>query len=76
MAKPIFLVLMPPTVSQHMLAMLYDKMGKLLPDYRVLILLGRNEEIKAQVLSEKGGREIDIDALAETVKQVLNDQCS
>ena len=44
--------------------------------YHIIILPNTNKEVKAQVLSEKGGREIDIDALTETVKQALNDRCS
>jgi hypothetical protein len=38
-----------------------------------VLLPNPKNEIKVQVLSEKGGREIDIDALTETVKEALKD---
>lgn len=77
MAKPIFLQTVPAGVSPEHMAKLHAILEKKLFDYHVILLNnGTSNEWKAQVLSEKGGREIDIDALTETVKQALNDQCS
>jgi hypothetical protein len=77
MAKPIFLQIVPASVSCEQISKLIQVLEQKLYDYHVLVLNdGVGTEFKAQVLSEKGGREIDIDALAETVKQALNDQCS
>lgn len=59
-----------------MVAKTQELLYKELDDYNIMILPNTKNEVKAQVLSEKGGREIDIDALTETVKQALNDQCS
>jgi hypothetical protein len=76
MAKPIFLLLLPHNTSMEMVAKTQELLYKELDDYNIMILPNTKNEVKAQVLSEKGGREIDIDALTETVKQALNDQCS
>jgi len=60
----------------EMVAKMQELLYEELDGYHIVLLPNPKNEIKVQVLSEKGGREIDIDALTETVKQALNDQCS
>jgi hypothetical protein len=77
MAKPIFLQIVPANLTPEQVGNLLFVLEQKLFDYHVLVLNdGISTGYKSQVLSEKGGRKIDIDALAETVKQALNDQCS
>ncbi len=71
MAKPIFLLLLPRDTSMEKVAKTQELLYKELDGYHIVLLPNPKNEIKVQVLSEKGGREIDIDALTETVKEAL-----
>ncbi len=73
MAKPIFLLLLPRDTSMEMVAKMQELLYEELDDYHIVLLTNPKNETKVQVLSEKGGREIDIDALTETVKEALKD---
>jgi len=68
MARPIFMMGFPKSISQDKLDDASDHLSKLMKDYHVIVVRNTKEGYIAKVYSEKGSEIFDV----ENVKQLLN----